>query len=65
MKTVEFQGMMLEVPDWARWIAQEACGAIYAFETKPKKICEGWDYIGGRAVIIIRTNAPCILREIK
>jgi len=37
MKTVKYKGQSFQVPEWAKFIAADACGAIYAYRTIPDK----------------------------
>lgn len=32
-----------ESPEWANWLAQDACGEWFWFESKPELQSEGWD----------------------
>lgn len=65
MKKVEFQGVTFEVPNWARWIAQDADGSVYVYEKEPKPTAAGWHSSGGTVENVILTSAPCVLKEIK
>lgn len=65
MKTIEFQGAEFEVPDWARWIAQDNDFSTYAYERKPTE-CDGfYASTGGKVELVFTTDAPCVLKEIK
>lgn len=35
MKTVMFQGNMYSVPAWAKWIARDGDGEVWAYTDKP------------------------------
>ncbi len=35
MKTAIFKGNQYHVPNWAKYLAEDSGGSIYAFETQP------------------------------
>ena len=37
-KTVRFQGITWEVPDWAHWITQDCYGSIMIWESEPRQV---------------------------
>lgn len=37
MKTITFEGKEYEVPVWVKWVAKDAYGCVYGFESKPKQ----------------------------
>lgn len=65
MKKVEFQGMMFEVPDWAKWIAQDSDGSVYVYQKEPNPTATGWGTSGGKVESVVLTSAPCVIKEIK
>lgn len=64
MKKVEFQGAEFEVPDWAKYIGQDADGSVWAHESKPTDT-DGFWHAGGKCIPLISVNAPVLLKEIK
>jgi hypothetical protein len=34
--------MCVDPPEWARWMAQDADGALWAYEVEPNKQHNGW-----------------------
>lgn len=42
MATMKFDGVEYEIPEWARWLAQDANGAWYVFENKPYRAKSAW-----------------------
>ena len=65
MKKVEFQGAEFEVPDWARWIAQDQDGSIYVYENIPMQGNGFYCSSGGKFENVLLTNAPMLIEEIK
>lgn len=67
MKTVTFQGIDYEVPDWVRWIAQDGDGHIFAYDVEPL-VYEGCHGVGFDAVHdalwIGGPSAPMVLMEV-
>lgn len=63
-KTVHFQGINYQVPDWARWIAQDANGTIKVFGSEPKKLGEAYVSLGAN-LVICQVGAPMVLERIK
>ncbi len=37
MKQIEFMGQMFDVPEWAKWIAQDGDGSVYVYSLDPYK----------------------------
>lgn len=46
MKSVTFQGVDYEVPDWARWITQDAKCRVVAHEDEPTAYDHVWGSFG-------------------
>jgi hypothetical protein len=44
------------VPDWARWVACDATGSIWAFETKPTAGRSWWEKSEGRNLMVAEAN---------
>lgn len=65
MKTVEFEGAEFEVPNWARWIAQDSDGSIWAYENTPMQGNGYYCNSGGLMENILLTSAPMVIEEIK
>lgn len=65
MKTVEFQGAEFEVPDWARWIAQDSDGSICVYENKPYEDDTMYKPNDGKMDYVVMTGAPMVLKEIE
>lgn len=50
-KPIYYRGSFLVVPNWAKYLAVEPEGVIFAFEYKPSQLTDGWltaGYIGER-----------------
>ncbi len=49
----------VELPDWANWIAQDADGAVWAYEAEPNQQDYGWyENEVGRIAPLGRTVPP-------
>jgi hypothetical protein len=48
--------MTLAIPDWARWIASDASGCVWAFEMEPTPRTASWDNGGGFCLMIAEAN---------
>lgn len=63
MKIIEFQGISYEVPDWAKWIAQDGLGAIRVYSSQPSQCGNGWVSVGAVRVVG-GARAPMVLEAI-
>lgn len=63
MKTVNFQGIDYQVPDWARWIAQDANGTIKVFQAKPTQIGPIYGSLS-LSQVLSGPGAPMVLMEV-
>lgn len=64
MKEVKFQGMSFTVPQWAKWITQNAYGQIRVWEVEPLKIKNGWNFVSGRTKVVFYPSAAMVKEEI-
>lgn len=64
MKTVQFQGINYEVPDWARYIAQDGHATITVHEAEPLRAGSSWLGVRGRWDVIGGCGAPMVVEAI-
>lgn len=62
-KNVRFQGTDYEVPDWAKWIAQDGLGAIRVYECQPMPLGSGWVSVGA-VQVVGGARAPMVLEAV-
>jgi hypothetical protein len=49
MKPALYKGITYNVPEWAKWLAEDFDGGLYAYELKPSSSEGGWNaFNGGR-----------------
>lgn len=58
-----FQGTYYDVPEWANYIAKNADGLIYAYESQPKQLEVNRRPEGGRCECVGTANCAKIVRE--
>lgn len=54
-KVIQFS-MHICVPEWARWVACDATGSIWAFEAKPTAGLRWWENCQGRILMVAEAN---------
>lgn len=64
MKTVTYFDMKLDIPDWAKFIAQDGDGNIYCYEYRPYRDGKLWDVAMGRTEHVGYTNPMSTLVEV-
>lgn len=53
MKTITYRGEQYEVEDWVNWVAMDADGGIYGYETNPEwGVYDEWANTGGKVCAI-------------
>lgn len=56
MKQTTYKGIAYNVPQWAKWMAEDFNGWLIAFEEKPSYERGEWVYDGGRAQMFAQRN---------
>lgn len=43
-KKIDYFGNILEVPEWVKWVAADACGDVYGYTAEPVQEFNTWAY---------------------
>lgn len=63
-KQVVFQGISYDVPDWARYIAQDGHATITVHENPPTRFATQWHALQGRWDVLSGCGAPMVCVEV-